>query len=365
MKQFKILVLRLSAVGDVIRTIPVVRVLKECYPRSHIAWVIEEPSRALLESQPEIDEVILFPRKRWAENLKSMKRLWNVAAEMRQFVQDLRKGEFDVVLDFHGILKSGLIAFLSGASKRVGYDRRSTREANFLFTNLKVELPRERTNRFQRNLLLLKGLGIEEEKGHSLMARAFTQKLHIAPQEREVVDSFFKPLREVIRKPLIAVHPGTHPRWPSKRWMPDQYARLADRLTDELGATILFTWGPGELPQAEAIRKEMIQPSLLGPRTESLTQLAEVFRRSDLYVGGDTGPMYAASFMGIPVVVIYGPTDPVLYEPLGVHKIVRKEVGCNPCRNRVCNDLTCLKAVQVEDVFEAVKEILVSVEVKS
>jgi lipopolysaccharide heptosyltransferase I len=365
MNQLKILVLRLSAVGDVIRTIPVVRVLKEYYPRCHVAWVVEEPSRDLLESQPEIDEVILFPRKRWTKNLKSMRRLREVAAEIRQFVLDLKKREFDVVLDFHGVLKSGFIGFLSGASKRIGYDRRSTKEANFLFTNLKVRLPRERINRYQRNVLLLKGLGIEEEKVRPLMAEAFARKLHVAPRECEYVDSFFNRLNAGYRRPLIAVHPGTSAKWPSKKWMPAQYARLADRLIDELGATILFTWGPGELPEVESIQNEMTRPSILGPRTESLTQLAELFRRSDLYVGGDTGPMYAASFMGIPVVVIYGPTDPVLYEPLGVHKKVRKEVGCNPCRNRSCKELTCLKAVQVDDVFNAVKETLDSVEAKS
>jgi lipopolysaccharide heptosyltransferase I len=365
MNQLKILVIRLSAVGDVIRTIPVVRVLKKYYSDCHVTWVTEEPSKSLLESQPEIDEVILFPRRRWAENIKSTRKFWKVAAEARRFVLDLKKREIDIVLDFHGILKSGLIAFFSGASKRIGYDRRSTKEANFLFTNVKVQLPRDRINRYQRNVLLLKGLGIEEEKVHPLMAEALAEKLHIAPQDRECVDAFFNRLTAGIRRPLITVHAGTSPKWASKKWMAAQYARLADRMVDELGATVLFTWGPGELPEAEAIQRGMTRPSILGPRTESLTQLSEVFRRSDLYVGGDTGPMYAASLMGIPVVVIYGPTDPVLYEPLGVHRKVRKEVGCNPCRNRTCKEQTCLKAVQVEDVFNAVKETLGSVEAKS
>jgi ADP-heptose:LPS heptosyltransferase len=140
--------------------------------------------------------------------------------------------------------------------------------------------------------------------------------------------------------------------------MPTQYARLADRLIRELKATVIFTWGSEELAWVEGIQKEMKEPSILGPRTESLTQLGEVYRHCDLYIGGDTGPMHIASLMGIPAVVIYGPTDPIVNEPFGKHRKVRKEVGCNPCRNRSCKELTCLKMITVDDVFKATKEIL-------
>jgi ADP-heptose:LPS heptosyltransferase len=140
--------------------------------------------------------------------------------------------------------------------------------------------------------------------------------------------------------------------------MPQKYSKLADRLIRELGATVLFTWGPEELEWVEGIRKEMEEPSILGPKTESLTQLGEVFRYCDLYIGGDTGPMHIASMMGVPAVVIYGPTDPVFHEPYGEHKKVRKEVGCNPCRDRFCKEVTCMKIIEDEDVLKATKEIL-------
>jgi ADP-heptose:LPS heptosyltransferase len=140
--------------------------------------------------------------------------------------------------------------------------------------------------------------------------------------------------------------------------MPIQYARLADRLMSELKATVIFTWGSEELAWVEGIQKEMKEPSILGPRTESLVQLGEVYRHCDLYIGGDTGPMHIASLMGIPAVVIYGPTDPIVNEPFGKHRKVRKEVGCNPCRKRSCKELTCLKMITVDDVFKATEEIL-------
>ncbi len=149
MKNQKILVLRLSAVGDVIRTLPAVKALKEQSPSSSITWIVEEPSRALLESQPEVDEVILFPRKKWTRGIKSFRGIWGTIGEVRGFIKDLRSRRFDVALDFHGIFKSGVLSLLSGSPKRVGYDRRSTKEGNFFFSNVKVVLPGRRINRFQ------------------------------------------------------------------------------------------------------------------------------------------------------------------------------------------------------------------------
>jgi lipopolysaccharide heptosyltransferase I len=346
----KILILRLSAVGDVLRTLPAVMALKESFPSSHISWVVEEPSKTLLESQPQIDRVILLPRKRWTEGMKSIGKVWKTFKEMGQFILELKRQKFDFVLDFHGIIKSGMISFLSGAPKRIGYDRKSTREGNFLFSNIKVKLPKKNISRYQRNFALLKGIGLE--------VKDFNIRLHIPQRDKEYVESFFIRLDTPLRRPSIAIHAGTNPKALFKRWMSDRYAQLADRLIRELEATVIFTWGPGELESVEAIRKEMREQSFLGPETKTLTQLGELFRHCDLYVGGDTGPMHIASLMGTPVLVIYGPTDPVFHEPLGRHKKVTKTVGCNPCRNRSCKDLKCLKIITVDDVFKATKEIL-------
>ncbi|OGP79291.1 MAG: hypothetical protein A2V86_08660 [Deltaproteobacteria bacterium RBG_16_49_23] len=346
----KILILRLSAVGDIIRTLPAVKAIKAKFPSASITWIVEEPSKPLIESQPEIDEVILFPRKRWSEGLKSVKGWWKTAREAQKFIFSLRGKRFDLVLDFHGILKTGLLSFLSGSPRRIGFDRRSTKEGNFLFSNVKVKLPRGRISRFERNFNLLKGMGLEVQPDN--------YPLHITAEEREYVKSFFNQLSPAVRSPSIAIHPGTSPKTPYKRWFPDQYAQLADRLVQEINATVLFTWGPGELEWVKGIQKRMRETSILAPHTFSLTQLGEVYRHCDLYIGGDTGPMHIASLMGIPVVVIYGPTDPVVNEPFGPHRKVFKNVGCNPCRDRSCKELKCLKEITVDDVFKAAREVL-------
>jgi len=350
MAPFKILILRLSAVGDVIRTLPAVRALKENYPSSHITWVVEEASKNFLESQPGIDEVILFPRKRWVRGIRSVKGIWKTLQEMLRFISALRRKKFDVVLDFHGILKSGILSYLSGSSKRIGFDRRSGKEGNFLFSNVKISLPDQQVSRFERNFSLLRGMGLE--------IKAVPSRLRIPQEDQEYIESFFNNLHLPPATPLIAIHPGTSPKTAYKRWMAKQYSRLSDCLIHELGASVIFTWGPAELKWVEGIRNGMKEQSILAPRTETLTQLGEILRRCDLYIGGDTGPLHIASLVDTPTVVIYGPTDPVVNEPLGRHVKIRKDVGCNPCRNRNCETLLCLEAIAVNDVFEGVKEIL-------
>jgi len=349
----KILIIRLSAVGDVIRTLPAVKALKEHDPSTHITWVVEEPSKTLLESQPEIDEVIVVPRKRWTDGIKSPLRIGRTMGEVIRFVRELRGRRFDMSFDFHGLLKSGLISYLSGAPKRVGFDRTWSKEWNFLFSNIRAKLPEEKIkkmNRFEQNFALIRGIGLD--------VKDVRTGLFIPPGDREYIESFFINLAAPVKRPLIAIHPGTSQKTRYKRWMLDRYAQLSDRLIRELSATVLFSWGPDELDWVKAIQKEMKESSILGPQTESLTQLGEVFRRCDLYVGGDTGPMHVASMMGVPVAAIFGPTYPEVNAPFGRHRMVRRDVGCNPCRNRSCEELTCLKAVTVDDVFQAIKGLL-------
>ena len=113
MESCKFLIIRLSAVGDVLRTLPAVKTLKEHFPLSHVTWVVEEPCLNLLETQPGIDEVILLPRKRWVREIKSIKGVRRTLKEIGRFIATLRGRKFDIVLDFHGIFKSGLLSYLS------------------------------------------------------------------------------------------------------------------------------------------------------------------------------------------------------------------------------------------------------------
>lgn len=347
----RILIIRLSAVGDVIRTLPALAVLRESFPSARIAWVVEEGANELLSDQPELDEVIVFPRA-VLEKALFAGRWVTLAREAWRFVRRLRSDRFDLILDFHGILKSGFMSRLSGAPVRVGFERGFCREGNQLFNNKRVSLPWTRISRFERNLRLLAGVGLNP---HDAPFR-----LHVSPKERHDARAFFENHGLIGSYPVVALHPGTSEKTRYKRWFPEGYARVGDHLVREMDASIIVTWGPGERMIAERVQSLMRSPCVLSCPTRSLKALAAIYQHCHLYIGGDTGPMHLASLVGIPVVGIYGPTDHVVNAPYnGTPSIqVRKDLPCSPCRDRNCPRVDCLKAISHEDVAEAARDLL-------
>jgi len=350
----RILIIRLSAIGDVVRTLPAVNALREKFPTAHIAWVVEEKARDVLVHQPEIDETIVFQRNRWEKGLLNPLGFLRTTGEVYRFVRELRGRHYDIAFDFHGILKSGLISYMSGAKERVGFDRGYCKEWNHLFNNRKVSPRSNRISRFEKNFSLLGPLGLDGGRGDV--------DLHVSQEDVEYVDQFFRSRRPGISGPLVAIHPGTSSKTSYKRWSSTKYTELADRLVEELKVSVLFTWGPGERAMVDEIRARMRRDSMVAPETYSLKQLAEIFRRCSVYIGNDTGPMHIASLVKTPVVGIFGPTDPIVNAPYEgtPHIIVRKDLPCSPCRNRGCKDVECMKAISSQDVFEAAKILLES-----
>lgn len=345
--------IRLSAVGDVVRTLPSVAVLRKNFPSARIVWMVEEKSSDIVLGQPELDEVIVFPRTAWASCLVRGK-WWSVGREVIGFIKRLRQERFDLVVDFHGILKSGLLSRISGAGVRVGFARGFCREWSYFFNNRRVSLLDTRISRFERNLGLLRGVGLETGGCHL--------SPYISPEDRHYATGFLKKHGLLAHYPLIAINPGTSEKLRYKRWFPERYAQLADGLVRELGASVIVTWGPGERGTAERVQSLMKSPGVVSCPT-SLKQLAGIYQHCQLYIGGDTGPMHMASLMGVPVVGIYGPTDPILYAPYdGTPSIqVRKDLPCSPCRDRNCQKLDCLKAISHQDVLKAAKDLLLKV----
>jgi lipopolysaccharide heptosyltransferase I len=343
--------IRLSALGDVVRTLPSLAVLRKSFPSARIAWMVEEKSSEIISGQPELDEVIVFPRSAWTKSLISGQ-WWSLGQELIGFIKDLHQKRFDLAVDFHGILKSGLVSWMTGAGVRVGFGRGSCKEGNYLFNNLCVTLPNKRISRFDRNLRLLQGVGLDT-RDHGL-------RLHVSSGDRQYADSFLKKHDLLGPSPLVAIHPGTSEKTRYKRWFPEEYARVADGLVAERGASIIVTWGPGERETAERVQSLMRSPCVVSCPTKSLKQLAGIYRHCHLYIGSDTGPMHIACLMGVPVVAIYGPTDPVVNAPYdGTPSAqVRGDVPCSPCRDRNCKKLDCLRAVGHEEVFKAAMDLL-------
>jgi len=345
----RIAIVRLSALGDVINTLPALTALRRARPRAHIAWIVEAASAGLLEGHPLLDERIVLDRKAWAARLKRLRGVGTVVGEARQLSAKLRAGAFDAAIDFQGNFRSGLATALTRAPLRVGLARKDGKELNHLFTTRHVELPRGPLHRAERGRLMLQALGIDTADAAPVVPAT--------DADRARIDGF---LADCGLEPggFAAVHFGTsefgsYKKWPAARW-----SEVATRLADELGLRVVLTHGPGETEEAAAIARGASPEAVVAPGL-SLRELGELFRRCRLFLSPDTGPMHLASAVGAPVVALFGPKDPRVYGPcFGPRAIVEKPLECRPCRKRSCDDPKCMLAIAPDDVVGAAEELI-------
>jgi ADP-heptose:LPS heptosyltransferase len=347
----RILIIRLSALGDVIRTLPAFGLVRKRFPKAYIAWVVEELSAEILARKSDLDEVIVFPKTRIIDGLKHLRTIPGALADIVRFIARVRKNRFQLSLDFHGLFKSGVISFLSGAPLRVGFDKGFSKEMNHLFNNRRVTLPVPKMSRISRNLVLARYVAGDRAVPDVYIETSTEDKTAVDRLERsELLGS----------RPRIVVHPGTSKKTPYKKWGEEQFARAADLIISRVGGEVIITYGPGEEETALRMKDVMAEQAVLFSEPLTLGCLAELYRRSDLYVGGDTGPMHIASFVKTPVVAVFGPTDPVENEPYTrtPFRMVRAPVPCSPCRKRECTEKICFDGVTPERVADDAVSIL-------
>ena len=345
MKYNKILIVRLSAIGDVINTIPALAALRQNFPKSFIGWVVEDKAGDLLAGLPILDKVFVWRRRGNRKITKSF-----------GLIQELRQHKFDIAIDFQGNLKSGLITSLSGAQTKVGM--KPAKEGNALFTNYKVALPAQKMNRVERNLYILKQLGINTDGLDWQKIPAL-----FSPADESYIDKFLAE-NNPSKKTIIILHPGTSEFGLFKRWAPGKYVHLADRLAKELKARCIISWAGKEKPLAESIAQQMSHKPLIFPEQLSLNKLAALIKRSQLFIGSDSAPLHLANLLGVNVIGLYGPKDPAIYAPYqfaqagNKNAIVRKDLPCSPCQKRSCAKPICMESITVEEVFQKVKQML-------
>lgn len=337
-----ILAIRLSSLGDVLMTVPAVKAIKEAFPDSRISWLVEGPVADLLSGQDFIDRVVPFPRSSIMASVKTH-RLLTAFRRISSFIQELRDSRYDVIIDFHGIIKSGLFSFIAKGKTVIGFDRTFAKEASWLAYDKRIGGQR-RSHKVERNMLLARELG-----ANGTVPRV---ALDAPPAADHVISQFLH--EKQIQTPIIAVNPFCSKGSAFKRWSLESYAALIGRIHAELPLTAMIVWGPGEEEEANRLRE------MAGGRTEvicptTVAQLYALLKRTDLYVGGDTGGMHLAAFAGVPVVAIFGPTDVLINGPWGDKiRIVRKDVACSPCRDKGCKNRICLDSLTADEVFEAV-----------
>lgn len=334
-----ILVIRLSSLGDVLLTMPAVKAIKSLSPSATVTWVVEGGVGELLAHQDFVDRVIEFPRRSIGEALRGI-RLLSAARSLGAFLGRLRERDYDLVLDFHGILKSAFLSRSARGVRRIGFDQTFAKEGSWLAYGEKVGGRERRLHKVKRNMLIASYVGAPDLPAMDLA---------VPPAAESYIDAFFSDAG--LAGPVIAVNPFCSKGSAFKRWSLSGYGALVRRVGDVTGAHVLILWGPGE--QEEAIQlKDMSGGAAVLACPTTVSQLYALLRRIDLYVGGDTGGMHLAAFAGVPIVAIFGPTDYLINGPYGGgHKVIRKEMACSPCRDKNCRDRSCLEAITVDEVF--------------
>jgi len=349
----RVLVIRLGAVGDVVRTLPAVSALRAAWPGARLVWLVEPASAGIVEGQPWVDGVLVFPRPPLVAALRAG-RPREAAALLRAFLRELRGERFELAVDFHSIAKSAILARLSGAPRRVAFARPFGREGAWLLATDRARLAPRRISRFERNAELLRFLGVK--------AAPAAEPLRVHPAAAAELEAALG-----TGGAPVVIHPGTSDATPHKRWHVPGYAAVARALARDPGLPVLVTAGPARDDRAfaDAVVDAAGGAAQLAPPTPSLAHLAALFARARLYVGSDTGPMHVASLVGTPVVQILGPTHPVENQPWAgtPSRTVRVPVACSPCR-RGCAAATCMRVVPPELVLRAARELLAAPKTK-
>jgi ADP-heptose:LPS heptosyltransferase len=323
---------------------PALRALRSRYKDSHIAFLTEKESSDLLSLNPYLNEVIVLDRKRYRNPLYSIKKIWEV-----------RKGSFDLVIDFFGNPRSAYFSFLSGAKHRVGYEHPFRRR----FYNMVIKNDETPKYAAQSRLGALKILGIEN--------REVDLDFFIPDEARLFAKKFFEENKIGSKNLLISISPTSRRHF--NRWALERYAQLADWLISQFDAKIILVWGPGEKGVVEKVKYFMKKDPLIFWETKNLFELGAILERCDLHIGNDNGTKHIAVAMGKPTITIYGPHSPIswTYPDFSRHKFVKKEVDCPDCEKikHNCARLSCLDLVTVEDVQKAFTELLSQLEEKT
>jgi len=338
-----ILVIRLSSLGDVLMSIPAVVAIRNTFPNARISWLVEGSVSELIASQGFVDNTIEFPRHGIVRAIKKSDPV-RVFNETNVFIKRLRKERYDIIADFHGIIKSAILSLIARGERRIGFGKIYAKEKSHLFYREHVTGDDRRLHKVERNMLIARYLGVNGNAPEINLAVPYDAESYI--------EDFF--LQTCIDAPVFAVNPFSSRGSLFKRWNIKRYGELIKRICNEIGAKVIILWGPGEKKEAEHLKMLAGDRAFLACPT-SVPQLYALLKRVDMYIGGDTGVMHLAVFAGKPVVAIFGPTDIGINAPYGEnHILVRKDLPCSPCKNKNCEDRRCLDNITVDEAFEAV-----------
>jgi len=346
----RVLVVKLSALGDVAHALPVVDYLRKTAPEATVDWVVDRRFAPLLEGNPGLRRVIPL-------NLKAWKREWTTRDARREAgdaVRELRNGKYDVAFDIQGNAKSGVVTRLSGAPLRYGFDAHGVREGpNLLFTNRKVALGPEDRHVSQKYLRV-----VAAPFGGRFDLAALRAEIATGPGDEEIAT---RTVRELLpgSSPVLVVHHGT--TWATKRMNPSFWAgavRVLRKTVPRMG--VLLSWGSAEERDgAMRIREEAGRGVELLPRL-TLKELAALFRRCGYLMAPDTGPLHVAAAVGAKTVSVFRVTDGSRNAPYGPnHRFLQAPMPCTACLRKRCDrDAECRESIRPEEAAGAMAELM-------
>jgi heptosyltransferase-1 len=333
----KILIIRLSAIGDVIMASPLIGAFKRSWPETRISWMVEDTSKPVLEANPDLDEVIIWPRNRWRELLKD-KRFWTLIREIISFVRDLRKRGFSMTVDAQGLLKSGLWAYLSRAPERIGIGSREG--SRHLMTRV-VQRTGASDRISSQYLLLAEAIGLD--------TGPFTMEMALTPEAEKYGVRFASSLP----LPYVVLSPFT--TRPQKHWLEERWTEIRDRITTDFGLSVVLLGGPGDRQTSLNILPEDSPDSINLTGKTNLQEAAAVIKNASLLIGVDTGLTHMGYALGVPTIALFGATRPYLETGGAPGTVLYHPHECSPCRRSpTCEeDFTCMKAITTDEVIKA------------
>lgn len=344
----KVLIVRLSAMGDMIHAMPAVAALRKVLPATQIGWLVEERWAELLctkfssrsgprsPQRPLADHVHSVDTKRWRKSLlRSETRRGFLAS-----ISALKKENYDVAVDFQGLLRSSVLMRLSQARARYGFSHPRESAARWFYTSV---VAAQGTHVIEQNL--------------SLAQAAANTPLELASAEFPRDEDAERKIESELAKRGIArfaiLNPGAG--WGAKQWPADRYGVVATQLSQN-GVTPLINFGPGEENLAHDV--ETASDGAAASISLSLSELIALTRRASLFIGGDTGPMHLAAALNIPVVAIFGPTDPARNGPFGTRSIVLRDAASATDHSRHAQPEPGLLQISADRVSNAARELL-------
>jgi lipopolysaccharide heptosyltransferase I len=333
----RILIIKPSALGDIVHSLPVLTALRRRYPHGQISWVVNRHYAELLRGHPDLDDVIPFDRG------LARKELLEAALGYGQFIRMLRGQKFDLVIDLQGLFRSGLMSLATGSARRVGLQ--TAREgARFCYTDLIPVADFQSLHAVDRYWLVAEALG----------AGNGAKTFHV-PISRSAHAWAAEALRDSPR-PWIMV--GVGARWQTKRWPVEHFATLLRKAEERFGGTVVFVGGPDEQEAARRTARRLRGTNIDLTARTTLPQLAAVLSRADVMVANDTGPLHLAAALGRPVVAPYTCTRACRTGPYGSRGAVESRVWCQGSYLKQCDRLECMNELTPFRLWPVLHEVL-------